>query len=133
MIKFQHLLAIIAVLNPNVALASPVGEASQPPNVILINADDLGYGDVGCYGASKLTTPNIDALAAEGRRFTDAHSASAVCTPSRYAGVHALACVFQAKACTPTTIASPRFNLDEALVVISCLHHQNLSVMRNIL
>ena len=54
------------------------------PNIILIFADDLGYGDVGCYGATKLKTPNIDQLAAEGRRFTDAHTASAVCTPSRY-------------------------------------------------
>ncbi|MDF7825968.1 sulfatase-like hydrolase/transferase [Pontiellaceae bacterium B12227] len=61
------------------------GDASQqPPNVVLIFADDLGYGDVGCYGATKLQTPNIDKLATEGRRFTDAHSASAVCTPSRY-------------------------------------------------
>lgn len=55
------------------------------PNVILINADDLGYGDVGCYGATRVHTPNIDQLAKEGRRFTDFHSASAVCTPSRYA------------------------------------------------
>ncbi len=52
---------------------------------MLIFADDLGYGDLSCYGATKLKTPNIDKLAAEGRRFTDAHSASAVCTPSRYA------------------------------------------------
>jgi arylsulfatase A-like enzyme len=55
------------------------------PNIVLIVADDLGIGDLGCYGATKLKTPNIDRLAAEGRRFTDAHSASAVCTPSRYA------------------------------------------------
>lgn len=54
------------------------------PNIILINADDLGYGDLSCYGASKLATPHIDRLAAEGRRFTDAHAASAVCSPSRY-------------------------------------------------
>jgi arylsulfatase A-like enzyme len=58
---------------------------SERPNVVLIFADDLGYGDLSCYGATKLKTPNIDKLAAEGRRFTDAHSASAVCTPSRYA------------------------------------------------
>lgn len=58
--------------------------AERPPNVVLIFVDDLGYGDLGCYGATKLSTPNIDRLAAEGRRFTDAHSASAVCTPSRY-------------------------------------------------
>jgi arylsulfatase A len=56
-----------------------------PPNVVLIFVDDLGYGDLGCYGATKVQTPNIDKLAAEGRRFTDAHSVSAVCTPSRYA------------------------------------------------
>ena len=55
------------------------------PNIVLILADDLGYGDVGCYGATKVKTPNIDRLASEGRRFTDAHSASSVCTPSRYA------------------------------------------------
>ncbi|VGO13209.1 Arylsulfatase [Pontiella desulfatans] len=53
------------------------------PNIIIIYADDLGYGDLGCYGATKVQTPNIDRLATEGRRFTDAHSASAVCTPSR--------------------------------------------------
>ena len=61
------------------------GVVPQSPNVVLIFADDLGYGDLGCYGATKVQTPNIDRLAAEGRRFTDAHSASAVCTPSRYA------------------------------------------------
>ena len=58
--------------------------AGSHPNVVLIFADDLGYGDLGCYGATKVQTPNIDKLAAEGRRFTDAHSPSAVCTPSRY-------------------------------------------------
>ncbi|MCM8532626.1 MAG: arylsulfatase [Lentisphaeraceae bacterium] len=59
--------------------------AEETPNVVFIFADDLGYGDVGCYGATKIKTPSIDKLAAEGRRFTDAHSASAVCTPSRFA------------------------------------------------
>ncbi len=53
-------------------------------NIVLIYADDLGYGDVGCYGATRVKTPNIDRLAAEGLRFTDAHSSSATCTPSRY-------------------------------------------------
>ncbi len=55
------------------------------PNVIIINVDDLGYGDVGCYGATHVRTPHIDKLAREGRRFTDFHAASAVCSPSRYA------------------------------------------------
>jgi arylsulfatase A-like enzyme len=58
--------------------------APELPNVVLVFADDLGYGDLGCYGATKVKTPNIDKLATEGRLFTDAHSASAVCTPSRY-------------------------------------------------
>jgi len=58
---------------------------STSPNVVFIFADDLGYGDLGCYGATKVQTPNIDSLARDGRRFTDAHAASAVCTPSRYA------------------------------------------------
>lgn len=64
---------------------SVVTAEEKLPNVVLIFADDLGYGDLGCYDATKVQTPNIDRLAAEGRRFTDAHSASAVCTPSRYA------------------------------------------------
>ncbi len=54
------------------------------PNIILINADDLGYGDLGCYGATLVQTPNIDKLASQGRSFSDAHAASAVCSPSRY-------------------------------------------------
>ncbi len=72
---------------PSLILASCVSllaNAADPPNVVTIFADDLGYGDTGCYGATKVRTPNIDKLASEGRRFTDAHAASAVCTPSRY-------------------------------------------------
>jgi len=55
------------------------------PNIVLILADDLGYGDIGCYNPeSKVATPNLDNLAREGIRFTDAHSSSTVCTPTRY-------------------------------------------------
>jgi arylsulfatase A-like enzyme len=55
------------------------------PNIVFILADDLGIGDVGCYNAgSKIKTPNLDSLAAQGMRFTDAHSPSSVCTPTRY-------------------------------------------------
>lgn len=54
------------------------------PNIVFIMADDMGYGDLGCYGATKIPTPHIDRLAEEGMRFTDAHASSAVCTPSRY-------------------------------------------------
>ena len=57
----------------------------ERPNIVLILADDLGYGDVGCYNPeSKVPTPNLDRLAREGIRFTDAHSPSTVCTPTRY-------------------------------------------------
>ena len=53
------------------------------PNIVLINCDDLGYGDIGCYGSTKNDTPYLDQLAAEGRRFTDFYMASPVCSPSR--------------------------------------------------
>jgi arylsulfatase A len=56
---------------------------STQPNIILINADDLGYGDLGCYGSTINDSPNLDRLAAEGMRFTDFYQASAVCSPSR--------------------------------------------------
>lgn len=59
--------------------------APAKPNIVLIYADDVGYGDVGAYGAKAVETPHIDRLAREGLRFTDAHSPSATCTPSRYA------------------------------------------------
>jgi len=59
-------------------------DAPDKPNIILILCDDVGYGDAGCYGATCVKTPNIDRLAREGVRFTDAHSPSAVCTPTRY-------------------------------------------------
>jgi hypothetical protein len=60
--------------------------AEQPdkPNIIFILADDLGYGDVGCYGAEKIKTPNIDKLAEKGILFADAHTECSTCTPTRY-------------------------------------------------
>jgi arylsulfatase A-like enzyme len=67
------------------AVASPMlAQAHDPsPNIIFILADDLGYGDLGCYGQKTLKTPNIDRLAAEGMRCTDVYSGSTVCAPSR--------------------------------------------------
>src|SRR5690606_41556186 len=56
----------------------------QKPNVVMIYADDLGYGDLSAYGATKINTPNIDALANQGIGFTNGHSSAATCTPSRY-------------------------------------------------
>ena len=83
----KHALALVTLfLTPLAALhaadeTKPVGK----PNILLIVADDLGYGDVGCYGATRIKTPNIDRLAGEGVRLTDAHSPAAVCQPTRYA------------------------------------------------
>lgn len=65
--------------------ALSVFAADSPPNILLILADDLGYGDVACYNPeSKVPTPHLDQLAADGMRFSDAHSPSTVCTPTRY-------------------------------------------------
>jgi arylsulfatase A-like enzyme len=69
------------------SLASQQSSAAQTPvkpNIIIIYADDLGYGDISCYGASKVNTPNIDRIAKQGLRFTNAHCTSATSTPSRY-------------------------------------------------
>ena len=81
----QAVLALLAVVLLAPGSARGEDTETRPPNVVLIYADDLGYGDLGCYGATRVTTPHLDRLAAEGRRFTDAHSAAATCTPSRYA------------------------------------------------
>jgi arylsulfatase A-like enzyme len=74
----KWLLVLAAVVSP---LA--VHAAEPKPNVIFILADDLGYGDLGCYGQKKIRTPNIDKLAAEGVRFTQAYAGATVCAPSR--------------------------------------------------
>ena len=55
------------------------------PNVVMIYADDLGFGDLGCYGAKGVKTPNVDRLAERGLRFTNAHAVASTSTPSRYA------------------------------------------------
>ncbi|MCL4850024.1 MAG: sulfatase-like hydrolase/transferase [Bryobacteraceae bacterium] len=64
-------------------LAAPARAAERPPNFLIIYADDLGIGDLGCYGARDVKTPNIDKLAAAGARFTDWYTNSPVCSPSR--------------------------------------------------
>lgn len=74
-------LAVLLATGPRMEAADkPAGR----PNIVIILADDLGYGDLSCYGAEKIRTTACDRLAREGRRFTDAHTASAVCSPSRY-------------------------------------------------
>lgn len=78
---------LFACLAASFVFAFDIGvNAQEKPNIIYILADDMGYGDVGVYNpASKISTPNIDRLAGQGIRFTDAHSPSSVCTPTRYA------------------------------------------------
>ena len=81
---------LTAIVISGVAFAGrAIAAADSPgrPNILVILADDLGYGDVQCYNPQrgKIPTPNIDRLAAQGMRFTDGHSASGVCSPSRYA------------------------------------------------
>ena len=73
------------MLAPLAGLRAAETPATAKPNIIFILADDIGYGDLGCYGATKVKTPNVDRLASQGLRFTDGHSMASVCTPSRYA------------------------------------------------
>ena len=73
------------ILATLMAATFPLGAASSSakPNIIFILADDIGYGDLGCYGATRVKTPNLDRLAREGCWFTDAHTTASTCTPSR--------------------------------------------------
>ena len=81
---WQALVVLLVAITVQNVCQGQSSRQEDRPNIILIYTDDVGYGDVSCYGAEKISTPNIDRLASEGRMFTDAHSASAVCTPSRY-------------------------------------------------
>jgi len=65
-------------------LSTSLSFGQQKPNVVIIYADDLGYGDLSCYGSKVINTPNIDAIAKAGIRFTNAHATSPTCTPSRF-------------------------------------------------
>lgn len=70
---------------PSVQAVAQPAPAARQPNIVIILADDLGYGDLRSYNAdSRIPTRHLDRLAAEGMRFTDAHSPSGVCTPTRY-------------------------------------------------
>ena len=76
------LAAVTHLPHPQLRAADKPGEQDRP-NIVLILADDLGYGDLGCYGQKTIQTPHIDRLAAEGMRFTDHYAGCTVCAPSR--------------------------------------------------
>lgn len=76
---------LIAVLSCCLAAANPKPATADRPNFVFIIADDLGIGDLGCYGAATIRTPNVDRIASEGMKATTAHASASICTPSRYA------------------------------------------------
>ena len=73
----------LSFLALSILVSSTLHATSCKPNYIVIFCDDLGYGDLGCYGSQKIRTPHIDSLARDGMKFTDFYSCSPVCTPSR--------------------------------------------------
>lgn len=87
--QYHRHFRLILVLLTALAACSPEAATQEaetrPPNIVLIYIDDLGYGDLSCYGAKGVQTPFVDSMAARGLRFTDAHCSAATCTPSRYA------------------------------------------------
>jgi len=84
--KYLFTIAVLLLASPAALPAAEIPKPVHQPNIVVIFADDLGYGDVQCYNSDrgKIPTPHIDRLAAQGMRFTDAHSSSGVCSPSRY-------------------------------------------------
>ena len=79
---FSRLLLLVGLFS--MALAARAATLARP-NIVFIMSDDVGYGDLGCYGAQRVKTPHLDRIAREGIRFTDAHSPASVCTPTRFA------------------------------------------------
>ena len=95
---------LLLVLSVMPCLSAGAAEPAARPNFVFILADDLGYGDLGCYGQKRIRTPNIDRLAAEGVRFTSCYAGSTVCAPSRctlITGMHTGHCRVRSNARVP--------------------------------
>ena len=98
---FNRLIAagLASVALPRFASSAPARQ--RKPNIIFILADDLGYGDLGCYGQKRIKTPNLDQMAREGMRFTQHYAGSTVCAPSRcvlMTGLHTGHCYIRGNA-----------------------------------
>src|SRR6516225_3946594 len=103
-----YMSSLLGVMATTVAAALPLvtggpaaADAPRPPNIIFILADDLGYGDLGCYGQKRIRTPNLDRMAADGMRFTQFYAGSTVCAPSRcclMTGLHTGHCLIRGNA-----------------------------------
>ena len=100
-LPFDLLAALVALgLAAEIGLAAP----QRQPNIIFILADDLGYGELGCYGQKRIRTPNLDRMANQGMRFTQCYAGSTVCAPSRCAlmtGRHTGHCTVRGNALVP--------------------------------
>ena len=83
--NYKNIVLTAATIAAWFPVAHPASAApATKPNIVIILADDLGYGDLSCYGATKIHTPNVDRLASEGVRFTEGYAPSSTCTPSRF-------------------------------------------------
>ena len=85
---YKRLLSVLLIIYLGLLLSCELPKQEEQekmkPNIVLFYVDDLGYGDLSSYGATAISTPNVDQLAAGGVRFTDGHCSAATCTPSRY-------------------------------------------------
>lgn len=102
----------------NSAYSAPSTQVGSRPNILLILADDLGYGDLACYNPkSKIPTPHLDKLALQGMRFTDAHSPATVCTPTRYSLMTGELCFRTGKSPVFTGVGGPCLIRDAQLTL----------------
>jgi arylsulfatase A-like enzyme len=103
-LRRREFLGTVVLTGLTARLAGAAGAGERKPNIVYIMADDLGYGDLGCYGQKLIRTPNIDRLASQGTRFTDCYSGSTVCAPSRCSlmtGLHTGHCHIRGNALVP--------------------------------
>src|SRR5438132_6341626 len=99
--QFAAAVALLVTTATALSFAQP---PRRPPNIVFILADDLGYGDLGCYGQKLIQTPHLDRMATEGMRFTQCYAGSTVCAPSRCAlmtGLHTGHCLIRGNANVP--------------------------------